>query len=130
MMKRTLTLIAAAATSIAISTQASTAASNLPQNIGSAGYVSTSSDVQFELVGYKFHNGHGKGRHGFKRTQRVRSGHKYQSNHHNGHKVNHGHKVHHGQKAHHGHKGHGASSKHHELSSKEKKVLILKKLFN
>ena len=119
MIKRTITLLAAAATSIAISTQASTAASNLPQNIGSAGYVSTSSDVQFELVGYKFHNGHSKGRHGFKRSNRVRGGHKYHSKHHGNH---HGHKVHHG------HKGHGVS-KHHGLSSTEKKVLILKKLF-
>ncbi|MEP6065992.1 MAG: hypothetical protein ABJ246_09165 [Paracoccaceae bacterium] len=129
MMKRTLTLLAAAVTSVAISTQASTAASNLPQNIGSAGFVSASSDVQLELVGYKFHNGRSKGRHGFNRGHRSRSGNVYHGNR-RGHQAHHGRQVHHGHNGHNGHNGHGVSSKHHEHSGKHKKVLILKKLFN
>ena len=108
MIKQTLALVAAAVTSIAISTQASTANAYLNTGIHTPSSAVAANDVQVELVGYKFHNGHSVKSRGSK-ARKFKHHRRY-----NRHNFR-------------GHHGHVSSPKHHKKSSKHKKVLILKK---
>ncbi len=110
MMKRTVTLIAAALTSAAITTQSASAAAYNDPGIRTAEALFTANDAQVVQAGFKHHRSHGFKHRGYKVKKFKRHGHGVK-------------KV----KKYHGHAP--ASKKHHKIKKFEK-ALILKKLLD